>query len=84
MAAHDELFDMFLGPLDRDYCILFLVFTVISLVTLALGLFTLLGTVLTSKIKNLPMVILGGLWGLSTAAIFYLQNRLLYGMCIRK
>lgn len=82
MSTLENIFSQFLGPLDASYCNLFLVFSLISLVTLLLALFSLVGTLLYSKPSTWFTKIMAAVAAQFFALIFYFQNRLLYGMCI--
>ncbi len=69
-------------PLDRKYCDWFYYLAVISFVFMVL---TILGLVagLFSK-KGLKGEVVGGAaYAALMYAVFYFQNRLLYGMCVK-
>ncbi len=81
--SFNEFFDMFLGPLNSNYCNLFLIFAIISLITLALAVISLLGTLMYSKPTTWFTKITAALAAQFFSIIFYFQNRLLYGMCVK-
>lgn len=68
------------GPLDKDYCLYFLVFSIIGFLLLVLGAISVLIYGITKKEKIsfyfLSMVPLVAYF------LMYLQNRILYQMCI--
>jgi len=69
-------------PLDRKYCDWFYYLAVIAFIFMVL---TLLGLVvgLFSK-KGLKSEVVGGaVYATLMYAVFYFQNRLLYGMCVK-
>ena len=77
---NQSLNQMLFGPIDRKYCLYFYyvsVFAFLLLImlffsSLYIGLFTKIGNVITFQ---MVLMALG-------YAAFYLQNRLLYSMCI--
>lgn len=75
----DKLHDMFFGPLDSSYCNLFLFFAMLSLLTIIL---TIVGIVLQLVSKKRTFTPIQWLYALVGPTIFYIQNRLLYGMCM--
>jgi hypothetical protein len=76
-----NLQDMLFGPLGKDYCLIFLFFSFLALVTLVL---TVLGGIalLFSK-KGKPEFYIGIAYGIIMSALNYLVLRLLYNMCKR-
>ena len=72
--------DYIYGPISQKYCLYFYVLSVVGFLLL---LFVLLTTVYAGLTKKHPttfylsMIMLAVLYGM-----FYLQNRLLYNMCI--
>jgi hypothetical protein len=79
MMTIEELHEMFFGPLDKSYCNLFLVFSMIALLALFLSVVSIILQLLTFKKKAFnPLMWTYALLG---PLIVYFQNRLLYGMC---
>lgn len=79
MMTMDELHDMFFGPLDKSYCNLFLVFSMIALLALFISV---VGIVLQlMSMKKGAFNPLMWTYALLGPLIVYFQNRLLYGMC---
>ena len=77
-----EFMDYFFGPLPKDYCYLFVIFSAFALFSIAVALLSLLGLALFSKPKMLMSTLPNMLPHIIVMGIVYLQNRLLYGMCI--
>lgn len=76
----DKMHDMFFGPLDKSYCNLFLFFAILGLVALILTVFGILFQLLMAKKKSFAPIT--WFYALVGPLILYLQNRLLYGMCL--
>ena len=76
-----EFMDYFFGPLSKDYCYLFVVFSAFALLSIAIALLSLLGLALFAKPKMLMSAVPAMLPHIIVMAIVYLQNRLLFGMC---
>ena len=76
-----KLQDVFFGPLAKDYCSLFLFLSVVGLIYIILAILGVV-TLLLSK-KGKPVNIASLLSFLAVGIVIYLQNRLLYNMCIR-
>lgn len=82
----DSLEDYFFGPLDKRYCVLFYVFTIINflffilaIVVSARGLFNMVN----KKGFGLSLMeVFSMLYALAFSFIFYIQSRLLYSMCV--
>ena len=77
-----EFMDYFFGPLPKDYCYLFVIFSAFALFSIAIALFSLLGLALFAKPKMFMSTLPSMLPHVIVMGIIYLQNRLLYGMCI--
>lgn len=75
----EQFHDMFFGPLDKSYCNLFLVFSMLALLTLVITVMTILTQLVFSKKRSFTPVT--WMYALIGPLIFYIQNRLLYGMC---
>ena len=71
----------FFGPLSKDYCSIFLFLSVIGLLNIVLAILGALG-LLFSK-KGRPELFAGLIYALVIGIVMYLQNRLLYNMCLR-
>jgi|TARA_Y100001980_G_C14228014_1_gene81470 hypothetical protein len=76
----DTLHDQFFGPLDKEYCKVFLLFAVLGLITLVLTVIGILAQLLMFKKKYFTPVTWA--YALVGPLVFYIQNRLLYGMCL--
>jgi hypothetical protein len=76
----NKTLDLLFGPLDRKYCLLFYILTILAFI--ALVLFVLSGLYIgISKRKGIEYYFLALFIGLFYA-FNYLQNRLLYSMCV--
>lgn len=77
----DSLEDYLFGPLDRKYCLLFYIFTVIMFL---LFVFTVIGVVLSlfNGFKFTLFHIFITAYALFISFIAYLTQRLLYSMCV--
>ena len=76
-----DAYNLFFGPLDKDYCYLFVVFAFIALLTIFVALFGFIAAVLTTKPKNWTNLLLPTVLAILYPGIIYLQNRLLLNMC---
>jgi hypothetical protein len=80
-----SLENYFFGPLDKKYCVLFYVFTVINLLLFLFALFMAAKGVLSKLFKSKSMMSLNDLLSIAYALLFsfvmYIQSRLLYSMC---
>lgn len=68
----------FFTPLGKEYCDYFYITMVISFVILVVSVLSSIYLVFTGE---LPIV--GGILGLATPALLYLNNRLLFSMCVK-
>ena len=76
-----EFMDLLFGPLPKDYCYLFVIFSAFALFSIAIALLSLLGLALFAKPKMFMSTLPALLPNVVLMGIIYLQNRLLYGMC---
>lgn len=76
----DNLFNYFFGPLDKSYCNIFLFFAMLSLATIILTLIGIVAQILMFKKKGFTPI--QWMYALLGPLVFYIQNRLLYGMCL--
>ena len=81
MKSGDSLENYLFGPLDKSYCLLFYVFSVIMFILFVLAI---LGLVMNFvKGKRMSMVEFGLVaYSLLATFLSYLSYRLLYSMCI--
>ena len=77
MALQDTLF----GPLAKDYCSLFLFLSVIGLIYILFAILAAV-TLLFSK-KGKPEYFINLVTFLAVGVVIYLQNRMLYNICLR-
>jgi hypothetical protein len=71
------MFNDYLGPLSSEYCVYFYVLTILALIALVFALVGGVYQFTQKKIDLLPMVM-----SVISAALLYIQNRLLYSMCV--
>lgn len=82
MNSDGSLENYIFGPLDKQYCLLFYVFAVLGFFSFAVAL---VGAVVgivngTKKFSITEMFFIA--YSLLMSFLIYLQNRLLYSMCI--
>lgn len=82
-----DLLSTVLGPLDKKFCVYFAVMAIFSLVMLFFAFLTILVSILKMKFRDMSFVTLFNLIfvGLSIPLLYlfvYVQNRLLYQMCL--
>ena len=75
----DKINEIFFSPLNKEYCAYFYFITVIFFVVLLLSMITTITTIVKSKKKVNYLLLIGNIF---TLALVYLQNRLLYSMCV--
>lgn len=76
------MLNQFFKPLSADYCLYFYIITLFSFIML---LFSVVGSVvgLIKSKKDVNFKVIAGLVYVNIGVfMFYLQNRLLYGMCV--
>lgn len=71
------MFNDYLGPLSSEYCVYFYVLTILALIALVFALVGGVYQFTQKKIDLLPMVM-----SVISAGLLYIQNRLLYSMCV--
>ncbi len=71
----------FFGPLAKDYCSLFLFLSVVGLIYIILAVFAIISLVFSRKggFKEY----MGIISFLAVGIVIYIQNRLLYNICLR-
>ena len=77
MSLENYLF----GPLDKKYCMLFYIFTMMMFVVFVLGLFGFASQLLSNKKMSNTELFLS-LYSLLATFIGYLTYRLLHSMCV--
>jgi hypothetical protein len=67
------------GPLSKDYCMIFMWFSLVGLLYIILSIAGIVGLVFSKKgnSSNYVALVVGLLGGL----VIYLENRLFYNMC---
>lgn len=75
--------DMFFGPLDSRYCLIFYVFMVIFFISLVIVVVKAIydGFFGSKKIGSREIFMIVG--GILYSALLYLHQRLLYSMCVK-
>lgn len=75
--------DMFFGPLDSRYCLIFYVFMVIFFISLVIVVLKALydGLLGSKKMGTKEIFMIVG--GILYATLLYLHQRLLYSMCVK-
>jgi hypothetical protein len=73
--------DSFFGPLAKDYCSLFLFLSVVGLIYIVLAILAAISLVFSKKGK--PEYFAHLISFLAVGIVIYIQNRLLYNMCLR-
>ena len=73
----NSLEDLFFSPLGKEYCLLFYYSAIISFVIFALGVVGGVYHVMTGRMNLFNLVL-----SLVSPGILYLNNRLLYSMCV--
>lgn len=80
-----SLENYFFGPLDKKYCVLFYVFTVVNLLLFLFALLLAAKGVFSKLFSSKSMLSLNDLLSIAYALLFsfvmYIQSRLLYSMC---
>ena len=74
-----NLFDTLFGPLSKDYCNVFLFFSVLAFIGLVATIFGAIVLVLSKKGKIEWYI--GIIYGIFLSSLQYLMFRLLYNMC---
>ena len=66
----------YLSSLSSEYCVYFYVLTVLALIALVLSLVGGIYQLTQKKVELIPLIM-----SVTSAALLYVQNRLLYSMC---
>jgi hypothetical protein len=74
---------MFLSPLGKEYCYLYYILMVFSLINLFIGGLLILKNLIESNKKDNVNNIFGALVGGSTLVVEYILSRLIYSMCVK-
>ena len=82
MANLNTFHEMFFGILSKEYCNIFYGLMLFMFLFVFFGVISLVIYVLTSKNVELPIVILGVV-ELLVISISYMQQRMLYSMCLK-
>jgi hypothetical protein len=77
MSLQSTLF----GPLAKDYCSLFLFLSIVGLIYILLAVFAAISLFFSKKGK--PEYFAHLITFLAVGIVIYLQNRLLYNICLR-
>jgi hypothetical protein len=78
-----EFSDMFLSPLGKEYCYLYYILMVFSLINLFIGGLLILKNLIESNKKDNVKNIFGALVGGSVLVVEYILSRLIYSMCVK-
>lgn len=78
-----EFADMFLSPLGKEYCYLYYILMVFSLINLFIGGLLILKNLIESNKKDIVNNIFGALVGGSALVVEYILSRLIYSMCVK-
>lgn len=73
----NSLEELFFSPLGKEYCLLFYYSAIISFIIFALGVVGGTYHVMTGRMNLFSLVL-----SLVSPGILYLNNRLLYSMCV--
>jgi hypothetical protein len=77
----EKIMDTLFGPLPKEYCGYFYYISIFVYIAFLLALISFITLILKERPKNFyPYVI--GIIGVLSYFFFYLQNRILYSMCI--
>ena len=78
MSLENYLF----GPLDKSYCMLFYVFSVIYYIGFVMVFLATVTGLVMYKNKITLAVIFGAVWAIFSSFLMYIITRLLYSMCV--
>jgi hypothetical protein len=78
-----ELYNTFFGPLGKEYCVLFFVMVVVSLVNVFLIGFGAIRHIFDVKSKDRFNAIVLGTGAILTVFVNYIFSRVLYTMCLK-
>lgn len=74
---------MFLSPLGKEYCYLYYILMVFSLVQVVIGSIYALKHIVDSGKKNIGKTIFASTLGISTIIVEYILARLMYSICVK-
>lgn len=75
--------ELFLSPLGKEYCSLYYILMIFSLINLFIGGLYLLKNIVESNKKNLGSNVFGALVGGSALIVEYILSRLIYSICVK-
>lgn len=81
MSSGQSLESYLFGPLDKSYCVLFYIFTVIAFLVFVIGLGGFIFSIAKGKKMSSTEMFLV-LYSLLASFLGYLTYRLLYSMCV--
>jgi len=73
--------DTLFGPLPKEYCAYFYYISIFVYIAFLLALISFITLILKERPKNFYAYVIG-IIGVLSYFFFYLQNRILYSMCI--
>ncbi len=82
MGNLNSFHEMFFGILDKEYCNIFYGLMLFMFLFVFFGVISLVIYVVTNKNVQLPIVILG-IVELLVISVSYMQQRMLYSMCVK-
>lgn len=74
---------MFLSPLGKEYCSLYYILMIFSIINLFIGTSYFLKTIFESNKNNLGSNIFGAFVGGSALIVQYILARLVYSICVK-
>ena len=84
MNSSGSLEDYIFGPLDKQYCLLFYVFAVLGFFSFVVALVGAVAGLANGSHKFSVTELFFVAYSLLMSFLIYLQNRLLYSMCVSK
>jgi hypothetical protein len=84
MNSSGSLENYIFGPLDKQYCLLFYVFAVLAFFSFAVALVGAVVGLLNGSYKLSVTELFFVAYSLLMSFLLYLQNRLLYSMCVSR
>lgn len=82
MNSSSSLENYLFGPLDKRYCMLFYIFAILAFFTFFVAVIGLIVSLVKGSKKFSMTELFFVLYSLLMSFLIYLQNRLLYSMCI--
>ena len=83
MSSDSSLDNYLFGPLDKRYCFLFYVFSIISFISFLILVFGSVAALLKGKIKFSLWEVVSVVYLLALSFIGYITQRLFYSMCVK-